>query len=55
MLLGQKYKVQRSAILAAVRESAGIDLTGAVTEEELIEAVQCLSKLKTDGLPGAGT
>jgi hypothetical protein len=49
MLLGQKYKVPRSAILLAVRDSSGVDLTCALTEEELIEAVRHLSKIKTDG------
>jgi hypothetical protein len=50
MLMAQKYKVPRSAILDFVRKTSGINLAGPVTESELIEAVRILALIKQDGL-----
>jgi hypothetical protein len=50
MLIGQKYKVPRSAILEFIRKTSGINLTEPVTEAELVDAVRILERIKKDGL-----
>jgi hypothetical protein len=50
MLVGQKYKVSRSAILDHVRAASAIDLTTTVAESELIEAIRVLELIKKNGL-----
>jgi hypothetical protein len=50
MLMGQKYRVPRSAILEFIRKTSGINLTEPVTEAELAEAVRILERIKKDGL-----
>ena len=50
MLMGQKYKVPRSAILDYVRVISAIDLTKTVTDSELIEAIRVLELIKKNGL-----
>jgi len=55
MLMGQKYKVQRSTILDLIRRSCGADLTGPTSEAELVEAIRVLDRIKADGLDAASS
>lgn len=50
MLMGQKYRVQRSVILDLVLQVCGTDLTRPVNENELVLAVQTLVQIQAVGL-----
>ena len=49
MLMGQKYRVPRSAIIALV-DAAGIDLHSAATDSEIVEAIRVLDRIKLRGI-----
>jgi hypothetical protein len=50
MLMGQKYSVPRPDVLDLVRRACGVDLTTAMTDAEVIAAVQVLDRIKAVGL-----
>ena len=53
MLMGQKYHVPRSTILARVHELSGVDITRIATDTEIQRAVQALLHIKVRGLHDA--
>ena len=50
MLMGQKYRVHRDAVIEAVRRACGVDLTAPATEAEIVAAVGALDSIKAHGL-----
>jgi hypothetical protein len=50
MLMGQKYKVRRSAILDLVHRMCGVDLMTPASESELVAAVHVLDRIKAEGM-----
>ena len=53
MLMGQKYKVHRSAVLDLVQRCCGTDLTVLVSDPELVVAIRVLDRIKAFGLNAA--
>jgi hypothetical protein len=50
MLMGQKYRVPRSAIIERVLQLCGVDITISANEAEVQRAVQALVQVKELGL-----
>jgi hypothetical protein len=55
MLMGEKYKVDRSVIIDLVRQSSGVDLMVPGSDSDMIEAFGMLDRIKSDGLRAAST
>jgi hypothetical protein len=53
MLMGQKYKVHRSAVLELVQRICGTDLTALASDAELVVAIRVLDRIKAFGLNAA--
>lgn len=49
MLIGQKWRVHRSVVIAQVLTKAGVDLNDVKNEEELVAAIAVLEELRADG------
>lgn len=50
MLMGQKYRVPRSAIIELVQQMCDVDITVRADEAEIQRAVQALVQIKESGL-----
>jgi hypothetical protein len=53
MLMGQKYKVNRSVVLDLVWRCCGTDLTALIADTELVAAIRVLDRIKASGLNAA--
>lgn len=50
MLMGQKYRVPRSAIIERVLNVCGVDISSPVADAEIRRAVEALVRIKASGL-----
>lgn len=50
MLVGQKWRVKRDAVIEAVLKRTGVDLNEVTDEQQLVVAIQVLEALRTRGL-----
>jgi hypothetical protein len=50
VLVAEKYRVKRSAVIDLVKERCGVDLTAVVSDEEIAHAVEILDDLKARGI-----
>ena len=50
MLIGQKWRVHRNAVIAQVLRQTGVDLNRVTEERELVSAMMVLEELRTHGL-----
>jgi hypothetical protein len=55
MLVAQKWRVRRSAVLDLVRSSCGVDLQTSMSAEGLAGAIAVLDELKVRGLDASAT
>ena len=50
MLMGQKYRVDRSVIIDLVRRASGVDLSSPASEMGIAEAIRELDLIRVEGL-----
>lgn len=53
MLMSQKFRVPRSAIIDLVRQSCGVDLASPASKTGIVEAIGALDRIKAEGVGAA--